>query len=229
MPHAFLGKSTTIARVLLMAGLTCGAIGALHAQAPASPGTGTNAPRPAGSTPPAPAGVAQAAAAPSGPPSDYVIGPDDILTIKVWQDDKMSGDVVVRPDGKVTLALINDIQAAGLTPEQFRASVQAEAGKFVKEPTVDVFVKQINSRRIFVTGEVAKPAAYPLTGKMTVMQAIALAGGPTQYANKGKVTILRTEDGKTTLLKVNYSQILEGKNLKQNYELKVGDVITVSD
>jgi polysaccharide export outer membrane protein len=185
--------------------------------------------RPAGSTPPAPAGVAQAAAAPSGPPSDYVIGPDDILTIKVWQDDKMSGDVVVRPDGKVTLALINDIQAAGLTPEQFRASVQAEAGKFVKEPTVDVFVKQINSRRIFVTGEVAKPAAYPLTGKMTVMQAIALAGGPTQYANKGKVTILRTEDGKTTLLKVNYSQILEGKNLKQNYELKVGDVITVSD
>jgi polysaccharide export outer membrane protein len=142
----------------------------------------------------------------------------------------MSGDVVVRPDGKVTLALINDIQAAGLTPDQFRVKVTEAASKFIKdEPTVDVIVKQINSRRVFVSGEVAKPGPYPLSSRMTVVQIIALAGGPTQYADKSKVTILRTENGKTTLLKVNYSDILKGKNLNQNYELKVGDVVTIAE
>jgi polysaccharide biosynthesis/export protein len=186
-------------------------------------------PKPAGSTPPAPAGVGQPVVAPSGPPPGYLIGPDDLITIKVWQDDKMSGDVVVRPDGKVTLALINDIQAAGLTPDQFRLAVMAAAGKFVQEPTVDVYIKQINSRKIFITGEVAKPNEYPLSGRMTVMQAIAKAGGLTEYANKSKVTILRTENGNTVVLKVNYSDILSGKNVKQNYELRAGDVVNVSD
>jgi polysaccharide export outer membrane protein len=205
--------------------------GSLLAQAPQQPGgPGAQMPMPAGSTPPAPAGAVQAApVVPNTPPADYVIGADDILTVKVWQDERMSGDVVVRPDGMVTLALINDIAAAGLTPEQFRAAVKTAAGKFVQEPTVDVVVKQINSRRVFMTGEVAKPAAYPLSSRMTVMQAIAMAGGLTEYANKGRVTILRTEGGKTVLLRVNYGDILNGKNLNQNYELKVGDVVTVSD
>jgi polysaccharide export outer membrane protein len=197
----------------------------------AGQGVADQAPKPAGSTAPAPAGVAQAPTVDkNAAPADYVIGPDDILTIKVWQDDKMSGDVVVRPDGKVTLALINDIQAAGLTPDQFRVKVTEAASKFIKdEPTVDVIVKQINSRRVFVSGEVAKPGPYPLSSRMTVVQIIALAGGPTQYADKSKVTILRTENGKTTLLKVNYSDILKGKNLNQNYELKVGDVVTIAE
>lgn len=185
---------------------------------------------PAGSTPVAPAGVGvPTPAAPVAPPADYVIGQDDILTVKVWQDDRMSADVVVRPDGMVTLALINDIRAAGLTPEQFRASVVAAAGKFVQGPTVDVVVKQINSRKIFLTGEVAKPGAYPLSSRMTVMQAIALAGGLTEYANKGRVTILRTEGDKTVVLRVHYGNILDGRNLQQNYDLKPGDVVTVSD
>ena len=141
----------------------------------------------------------------------------------------MSGDVVVRPDGKVTLALVNDIRAAGLTPEQFRAAVVAATAKFVQEPTVDVVVKQINSRKVFLTGEVAKPGAFPLSSRMTVMQAIAMAGGLTEYANKGKVTILRTEGDKTVVLRVHYGDILNGKNLHQNYDLKVGDIVTVSD
>lgn len=186
---------------------------------------------PAGSTPPAPAGVGQPApAVPDMPPADYLIGADDLLTVKVWQDERMSGDVVVRPDGMVTLALINDIRAAGLTPDQLREAVKTAAAKYVQEPTVDVFVKQINSRRVFVTGEVGKPGPYPLSSRVTVMQAIAMAGGLTEYANKGRVTILRTtDDGKTVVLRVNYGDILKGKNLHQNYELRNGDVVTASD
>lgn len=189
------------------------------------------APRPAGSTAPSAAGVGPATrpAQEVGPPADYVIGADDILTVRVWQDERMSGDVVVRPDGMVTLALVNDVKAAGLTPEQFRDAVIEAATKFVREPTVDVVVKQINSRRVFLTGEVAKPGAYPLSSRMTVMQAIALAGGLTEYANRTRVTILRTEGGKTVLLRVNYRDILNGRNLHQNYELKVGDLVTVLD
>ena len=198
------------------------------AQAPSAP-----PPAPAGSTAPAPAGVVQApAVAPNTPPSDYVIGADDILTVKIWQDEKMSGDVVVRPDGKISLSLLNEIQAAGLTPEQFREAVTVAASKFIEgPPTVDVIVKQINSRRVFVTGEVNKPGPYPLSSRMTVMQMVAMAGGPTQYADKSKVTILRTENGKTTILKVNYNDIMKGngKALTQNYELKVGDIVNVPE
>jgi polysaccharide export outer membrane protein len=196
------------------------------AQAPAAP-----APRPADSTPPAAAGVGQppAAANPNTPPSDYVIGADDILTVRVWQDDKMSGDVVVRPDGKVTLALINDIHAAGLTPEQFRAAIAAAAEKFVASPTVDVVVKQINSRKVFVTGEVAKPGTYALSGSMTVLQMLALAGGVTEYADKGNIGIFRDENGKQVRYRFNYNEVMEGKRLQQNIVLKVGDTIVVKD
>jgi len=158
-----------------------------------------------------------------------VIGPDDIITVKVWQDDKMSGDVVVRPDGKISVSLLNEIQAAGLSPAQLRAAVTEAASKFIEGPTVDVVVRQINSRRVFVSGEVGKPGPYPLSSRMTVTQMIALAGGPTQYADKSKIVILRTENGKTTVLKVNYNDIMKAKNVTQNYELKVGDIINVPD
>jgi polysaccharide export outer membrane protein len=196
------------------------------AQAPAGP-----MPRPVDSTAPAPAGVGQppAVANPNTPPPDYVIGADDILTVRVWQDDKMSGDVVVRPDGKVTLALINDIHAAGLTPEQFRAAIAAAAEKFVAAPTVDVVVKQINSRKVFVTGEVAKPGTYALSGSMTVLQMLALAGGVTEYADKGNIGIFRDESGKQVRYRFNYNEVMEGKRLQQNIVLKVGDTIVVKD
>lgn len=211
-------------RVLLTAGLASIPI-VLTAQAPPrsqAPPSSVVPPAAAGTAAPKPAG-------PAPPPADYVIGSDDILSVKVWQDERMSGDVVVRPDGMVTIALINDIKAAGLTPAQFRESLQKAALEFVKVPTVDVVVKQINSRKIFLTGEVNKPAAYPLSSRMTITQAIAMAGGLTEYANKGRVTILRTDAGKTIVLRVNYGDLMNGKNLHQNYELKVGDVVTVAD
>jgi polysaccharide export outer membrane protein len=186
--------------------------------------------RPADSTPPAPAGVAQATVAdPNVPPPDYVIGADDILTVRYWRDDAMSADVVVRPDGKITLPLINEVHAAGLTPEQLRAAVVEAASKLVEGPTVSVIVKQINSRRIFITGEVAKPGPYPLSGRMNVLQLLTLAGGLTEYADKGSIAIFRTENGKQVRYRFNYNEFLDGKNLQQNIELKPNDTIVVKD
>src|SRR5258706_2940914 len=126
---------------------------------------------------PAPA-QARAVVAPVVPagvptPPDYVIGPDDVLTIVFWREKDMSSDVGVRPDGKISLPLINDVQASGLTPEQLRISVTEAAGKFVEDPSVTVVVKAINSRKVFITGQVGKPGPYALGGPPTVLQLIA--------------------------------------------------------
>ena len=139
-------------------------------------------PRPASSEAASKATATSAIVAPSG----YVIGPDDVLTVIVWREKEMSGEAVVRPDGKISLPLINDIQAMGLTPDQLRATVTDAAKRFVEEPTVTVVVKQINSRKVFITGQVGKPGAYPLNGSTTVLQLIAMAGGVAEYCGCGK-------------------------------------------
>src|SRR5215467_14662660 len=130
-------------------------------------------------------------------PADYVIGADDVLTVVFWRDKDMSGDVVVRPDGKITLPLLNDIQAAGLTPDQLREQVSKLAEHFLEEPAATVVVKQINSRKVFITGEVSKPGPYPLTTPTTVLQLIAMAGGLGEYAHKDEIVIMRSEGGKS--------------------------------
>lgn len=163
-------------------------------------------------------------------PPDYVIGPDDVLAVSFWRDKDLSSDVVVRPDGKVSLLLINDIQAAGLTPEQLRLSVTAAAARFVEDPTVTVVVKQINSRKVYVVGQVAKPGTYPLGGPMTLVQLIALAGGLSEFADRENIVILRAErkaDGEPMSLRVNYDDLIKRRNLKQNIELKPGDTVMV--
>jgi polysaccharide biosynthesis/export protein len=183
-----------------------------RAQAPAARPT---APAPA----PAAAGVRV--------PDDYVIGPEDVLLISFWRDDSMSGEAVVRPDGKITLKLLNDIDVVGLTPEQLREKLAKDATKFLEEPAPTVIVKQINSRKVFITGEVAKPGPYPLNSPTTVIQLITLAGGLNEYAKREEIGILRTENGKTTRLPFNYEQIREGKRLEQNVSLKPGDTVIV--
>ena len=196
-----------------------------QAQAPADSAQG-----PRTTTPPAAAGTsAPVAATPTAvtPPPDYLIGPDDLLSIVFWKDKEMSMDVVVRPDGKISLPQLNDVQAAGLTPEQLREGVLAAAAKFYVDPSVNIVVKQINSRKFYITGEVAKPAGYPLTGKLTVVQAIALAGGLNEFAKSDEIAVIRTENGKTTRFLVNYKDITKGKNLQQNIELHVGDTVAV--
>jgi polysaccharide export outer membrane protein len=160
-------------------------------------------------------------------PADFVIGPNDVLTIVFWRDKDMSTDVSVRPDGKISLPLLNDVQAAGLTPEELRVQITAAAARLVEDPTVSVVVKEINSRKVFITGQVAKPGTYPLTGPTTVLQLIAMAGGVLEYADAKNITIMRTENGKPVSFSFNYKDVTKRKNLKQNIELKPGDTIIV--
>src|SRR3954470_16366587 len=154
------------------------------------------------------------------PPADYIIGPEDQLSIVFYHDKEMSADVVVRPDGKISLPLLNDVQAGGLTPEELRQRVTEEAKRFVEDPTASIVVKQINSRKVFVTGEVEKPGTYPLSGPTTVLQLIAAAGGLKEYAAKEKIVVLRREGGREVNFRFNYKQVIQQKNPAQNIELK---------
>jgi polysaccharide export outer membrane protein len=173
----------------------------------------------AATPPPMPAGVTL--------PADYVIGPDDMLAIVFWREKDMSSDVQVRSDGKITLPLLNDIQAAGLTPDQLREEVTKAANKFVEEPTVTIIVKAMNSRKVFVTGQVLKPGQFVLVAPTTVMQLIAMAGGLQEYADKSNIVVLRTEGDQQVAHRFNYEDIMKRKNLKQNIVLKPGDTVIV--
>jgi polysaccharide export outer membrane protein len=176
---------------------------------------------------------AQAPVAPSdagsvSTPADYVIGPEDVLSIVFWREKDMSADVVVRPDGKISLPLLNEVAAAGLTPEQLRASVQDNADRYLEDPTATVIVKQINSRKVYITGQVARPGPYPLGGASTVLQLIAMAGGLTEFADQEGVTIWRTDPaGNQVSYVFNYKAIARRRNLEQNILLRPGDTIVV--
>jgi polysaccharide export outer membrane protein len=160
-------------------------------------------------------------------PSDYVIGSEDVLSVVFWRDPDMTGDVTVRPDGIVTLPLLGDLKAAGLTPDAFRDVVKQAATKLMEEPSVTVVVKAINSRKVFITGQVATPGAYPLMAPRTVMQVIAIAGGLTEYADAKGIRIVRTENGKSVSFKFNYKDVAKGNKLEQNIQLKPGDTVIV--
>ena len=160
-------------------------------------------------------------------PKGYVIGPEDVLSIVVWREKDLSGEVVVRPDGKISLPLLNDVQAAGYTPEQLAEIVEKAAIKYVTDSDTTVIVKQINSRKVFVLGEVGKPGAFPLTSEMNVLQLIASVGGLAEFADKKNVMILRIENGRERRFKFNYNEVIEGKNLQQNIMLQPGDTVLV--
>jgi polysaccharide biosynthesis/export protein len=194
-------------------------------QPPAAP-PATGQPRPQPATPGAkpPALPTQETPLPSG----YVIGPDDVLLVRYWRNDDMSAEVTVRPDGLISLPLLNELQAGGLTPEQLREKVSKSAMKFLEEaPTVAVVVKAINSRKVYVTGMVAKPGYYQLTGAMTVVQLLATAGGIQEFADSKNISIVRNENGRQVAYAFNYKDFLKRRNLKQNIELKPGDTIVV--
>jgi polysaccharide export outer membrane protein len=160
-------------------------------------------------------------------PPGYVIGPLDVLEVLFWKDKDLSAEVVVRPDGKISLPLLNEIEAGGLTPEQLRFRVLENARRFVEEPTATVIVKQINSRNVFIMGEVQKPGTYPLGGPTTVLQLIAVAGGLTEFAARDEIVLLRTIEGQTERHRVNYNAVLKGNDLKQNLQLQSGDTVVV--
>ncbi len=168
--------------------------------------------------------AAPAAEAPAD--SDYVIGADDTLRISVWKEPDLSEILPVRPDGKISMPLLNDIPAAGLTPLQLKDSITEKLKKFIADPRVTVVVTAMASRRIFVTGEVVHTGPMTLLPHMTMLQALSQAGF-TQFANVKAIYLLRSENGKQEKLPFNYKEVVKGNHTEQNILLKPGDTVVV--
>lgn len=170
------------------------------------------------------AAATDAATAASGP--DYIIGPEDVLHVAVWKEADLTATLPVRPDGKISLPLLNDVQAAGLTPMQLADSLTEKLKKYVASPRVTVVVTAINSKRIYLVGEVSHTGAIPMLPNMTVLQALSSAG-LTQFANAKKIYVMRVQNGKQEKLPVNYRKLVKGEQIDQNYLLQPGDTIVV--
>jgi polysaccharide export outer membrane protein len=196
----------------------------------AAPAQAQSAAPPAATASPGPAATAAkpVVAGEVTPPPGYLIGPEDVLAVVFWREKDLSVDAIaVRPDGMITVPLINDIKAAGTTPDQLREQIQAAAGKYVTDPSVTVVVKTINSRKVFITGQVPKPGQYPLTAPTSVMQLIAMAGGVHEFADTKHILIMRSDGGQQVAMQFNYDDVLNRKNLQQNIPLLPGDTVVV--
>jgi polysaccharide export outer membrane protein len=160
----------------------------------------------------------------------YLIGPEDVLEISVWKNQDLSISMAVRPDGMISMPLLGDILASGKTPSELQNVIKERLKEFKQEPQVAVIVKETNSYSFFILGEITRPGKYPLNGEITVLQAIALAGGFTQWAEKDKVLILRkflTSSSEPLRITVRYKDIVSGKDDKANVDLKPGDTVVV--
>lgn len=177
--------------------------------------------------------AAEAAKNPSGlppvaapvDPKTYVIGPEDILAIRVWREPELSQGVQVRPDGKISMQLIGELQAAGLTPSQLQTKVIEALSEYINKPEVTVSLQAVQSKKYYITGGVNRPGTFPLIVPVTVLEALTNAGGFREFANTKKITILR---GKK-ILKFNYNDVVKGKNTEQNIMIESGDYIVVPE
>jgi polysaccharide export outer membrane protein len=158
-------------------------------------------------------------------PAAYKIGVGDVLRILVWAEPQLTETAVVRPDGKVSLPLVSELEVAGLTPEAVQQILTDQLSKFVRKPRVTVTVQEIHSRMVYITGEVQRPGAYPLLDVMSVVQLVARAGGLTDFAKRKQVYVLRA--GNSARVNVNYERVLKGQAPKQNVELAPGDTVVV--
>src|SRR6266436_1677153 len=158
---------------------------------------------------------------------NYVIGPEDNLIVSVWREPEISRSVPVRPDGKISLALLNDVQAAGLTPMQLGSEITTRLKKFIAEPQVTIIVSRVNSQRIYIVGEVNHAGAFTLVPNMTVLEALSSAGGCSPFAKQTKIYILRLENGQEVRRPFNFKEVLSGQRMEQNFLLKAGDTIVV--
>jgi polysaccharide export outer membrane protein len=154
----------------------------------------------------------------------FVLGAEDVIAIKVWREPELSGQFVVRPDGKISLPLVNEIQASGLTPKQLEKALTDGLAKFINQPEVTVQVTTVNSRKYYIQGEVQRPGAYPLVVPTTVLEALVNAGGFREFANTKKITVLR--NGRERM-RFNYKDVTRGKHPEQNIQLQPGDQIIV--
>jgi polysaccharide export outer membrane protein len=165
-------------------------------------------------------------------PASFLIGPEDVLIVNVWRNQDLSKEVAVRPDGFISLPLIGDVQAAGLTGEELAKKIADRLKDFISTPTVSVQVKEVNSYFIFVTGEVMKPGKYSLKSYATVMQGISMAGGFTPFASRSQLRVLRfvaNGKGEKTQISIplNYADLVKGQGTPGNFVLRSGDTIVV--
>lgn len=160
--------------------------------------------------------------------SDYVIGADDVLAIDVWKEPELTRPVQVRPDGKISLPLVGEIQAAGLHPVDLQKQIADKLQAYISNPAVSVIVQEVRSKRINVIGQVQRPGEYNLSSPMTVLDALSLAGGFRDFAKETKIYVLRVQpDGSHARLPFNYKRVVKGKHLEQNVQLQSGDTVVV--
>jgi len=164
---------------------------------------------------------------PAAEDTNYSIAPEDVLTIDVWKEPEISRTVPVRRDGKISLPLLNDLQAAGLTPTQLSSEIVEKLQATVVHPQVTVIVVQTSSQRIYILGQVNRGGAYPLVPDMTVVQALSVAGGFTPFANLKKIYVMRAENGEDKIFPINYKEVVNRHKSQQNIHLKPGDTIVV--
>jgi len=208
-----LSKLATMALLFAMA-----AGNSLSAQSPA----GASSPVPAATQPDLAAGAVKAH------DDSYTIGADDVLAINVWKEPDLTRSVPVRSDGKISLPLIGELQAAGITPKQLEQDISKKLTSYVSEPEVTVIVQEIKSRKFNVLGMVARPGSFPITHTMTVLDAIALSGGFRDFAKQKSIYVLRMKpDGTQARLPFNYKDVVKGKNPEQNIKLEPGDSVVV--
>jgi polysaccharide export outer membrane protein len=157
----------------------------------------------------------------------YVIGPMDVLEIQVWKEPDFSRQVLVRPDGKITLPLIGDIPASGMNTMGLKALLAEKLENFVSNPEVTVIVLESHSKNFYIIGKITRPGTYPLNPDMTVLQAISVAGGLAEWADKDSIRIIRRSGGKEEILPFDYEKVITGKKLEQNILLKPNDTVIV--
>jgi polysaccharide export outer membrane protein len=157
--------------------------------------------------------------------SAYRIGVGDVLHIAVWEEPQLTETAVVRPDGKISMLLVSELNVAGMTPEAAQQALTEQLSKFVHKPRVTVTVQEIHSRMVFITGEVQRPGAYPMMGTMNLVQLVARSGGLTDFAKQKKVYVLRAAN--STRVNVNYEKVLKGQAPEQNVKLAPGDTVVV--
>jgi polysaccharide biosynthesis/export protein len=160
-------------------------------------------------------------------PEPYRIQPGDVLIVSVWKEQDLQSEVLVRPDGGLSFALVGDLQASGRTVEELRAKVDERLRKFIPDPSVTIAVKQIGGNRVYVLGKVNRPGEFPFSRPIDVMQALSLAGGATSFAALDDIQILRREQGHQTALRFRYSEVEQGRKLEQNILLQSGDTVVV--
>lgn len=191
----------------------------LPASAPA-PDEAKAAPLPASNTP--------ASRVPAIHPANYIIGIGDVLEINVWKESELSKTVPIRPDGMITLPLVGEIKAAGLTPDQLKEQLTTALQKVVTDPQVTVMVVSVSSLSFNIMGNVNRPGYYPLSRPMTILDAIAISGGFRDFAKEKKIYVLRTgPNGVQQKIKFNYKDVIKGKNMAQNIMLQAHDVLVV--